>query len=91
MRVGIASWLYHRSITSGKMDIEGFIKRSFKLGVDGVELNQRFFEPNRDRLKRIKRLLLSYGLNISCVTLASNFCLPQEGEEKADGMGEGVG
>jgi len=82
VRLGISSWSYHRSITSGKMDIEDFIRRAFELGVDGVELNQRFFEPNRNRLKGIKRLLLLYGLDISCVTIANNFCLPREEERK---------
>jgi len=82
VRLGISSWSYHRSITSGKMDIEGFIRKAFELDVDGVELNQRFFEPDRDRLKRIKRLLLSYGLDLSCVTIANNFCLPREEERR---------
>jgi len=64
------------------MSIEDFIKRAFELNVDGVELNQLFFQPERDRLKSIKRQLLSYGLDLSCITVDNNFCLPDEVERR---------
>ncbi|RLG80979.1 MAG: hypothetical protein DRO40_10370 [Thermoprotei archaeon] len=82
MRIGIASWSYHRGILSGRMSIEDFIKRAFELNVDGVELNQRFLKLNKDYIRKIKRLVLSYGLDISCLTIANNFCLPRKEERE---------
>ncbi len=84
MKLGIASYSYNRYLTDGSMTIEDFIDEAFRLDVDGVELNQLYFKPEVDRIKSIKRALLDYGLDLSCVTVDNNFCKPNPDERKIE-------
>jgi L-ribulose-5-phosphate 3-epimerase len=82
MRLGLATWSYHRSFGSGKMTLENFIGKAFELGLDGVELNDRFLSTDKSTLNKIKKLLSTYGLGLSQITVDNNFCLPTEGERQ---------
>jgi len=84
MRLGIASYSYNKYLRDGTMELEDFIDRAFELGVDGVELNQLYFKPEIDRIRLIKRILLNYGLDLSCVTVDNNFCKPDPGERRKE-------
>jgi len=82
LKLGIASYSYHRTIREGKMSIERFIIKAYELGLDGVELNQLFFEPADENVQKIKRLLINLGLDLSCVTVDNNFCVPSLEDRK---------
>lgn len=84
MKLGIASYSYNRYLRSGAMELEDFIARAFELGVDGVELNQLYFKPEDERIKTLKRALLNYGLDLSCVTVDNNFCKPNVEDRKRE-------
>lgn len=84
MRLGIASYSYNRYLRDGTMELEDFLDRAFELDVDGVELNQLYFKPEIDRVRLIKRILLNYGLDLSCITVDNNFCKPNPEERKKE-------
>jgi L-ribulose-5-phosphate 3-epimerase len=61
----------------GKMDLEDFIRRVYDLRLDGIELTNYYF-PSVDRsyLKKLKRIAISYGLDICAVACGNDFCIP---------------
>ena len=84
VKLGIASYSYNKYLSDGSMTIEGFIDEAFEQDVDGVELNQLYFKPEVDRIKTIKKSLLEYGLDLSCVTVDNNFCKLDSNERKRE-------
>lgn len=84
LKLGVASYSYNKYLADGSMTIEDFIDEAFELDVDGVELNQLYFKPEAEKIKTIKRILLEYGLDISCITVDNNFCKPDVGEREKE-------
>jgi len=81
MRVGCCAYSYRQQLTSGAMSLEGFVKTCYELELDGVELTAYYFPSlENDYLRRLKRAVFSYGLDISGVAVGNNFCLPDEAE-----------
>jgi sugar phosphate isomerase/epimerase len=74
MLLGLATWSYHKSFGSGEITIDTFIKNAFELGVDGVEFNDRFLATDKLMLDHVKRMLATYGLGLSQITVDNNFC-----------------
>lgn len=75
MKVGCTAYSYRKPLTDGRMKLEDFLRICYDLRVDGVELTGYYFE-SRDRgyLRRLKRLCLDFGLDISGVATRSDFC-----------------
>lgn len=63
------------------MSLEGFAKTCYELELDGVELTS-YYLPNieDDYLRRLKRTIFSYGLDISGVAVGNTFCVVDEAE-----------
>jgi L-ribulose-5-phosphate 3-epimerase len=69
----------------GKMGLEDFIKKVYDLRLDGVEFTNYYFPSvESSYLKKVKRMALSYGLDISAVACGNDFCIPdrQKREEQ---------
>ncbi len=63
------------------MSLEGFVKTCYDLELDGVELTAYYFPSvENDYLKRLKRAVFSYGLDLSGVAVGNNFCVADESE-----------
>ncbi|MEM2904220.1 MAG: sugar phosphate isomerase/epimerase family protein [Candidatus Bathyarchaeia archaeon] len=63
------------------MSIEGFVKTCYELELDGVELTAYYLPSlEKDYLKRLKRTVFSYGLDVSSLAVGNNFCAPDEDE-----------
>jgi len=63
----------------GGMEIEDFLKKAHQLRLDGVEFTNYFFPSTESSyLRKLKRLALSYGLDICMVAVGNNFCIPEK-------------
>ena len=81
LRIGCAAYSYRKYLTTGKMTLEEFIKLGWELGLDGVELTAYYFQSTDDSyLYKLKRLLLSYGLDLSAAAVGNKFTLPDSTE-----------
>lgn len=80
MRVSCAAYSFRQYLQNGEMSLEDFIRKGYEMGLDGVELTSYYFPTtDLDYLKRLKRLALSYGLDIAGTAIGGSFALP-EGE-----------
>jgi len=79
MNVGCAAYSFRQYLQSGEMSLEGFIRKGYEMGLDGVELTAYYFpttEPGY--LKRLKREALAYGLDIMGTAIGGSFAQPEE-------------
>ncbi len=77
LRLGCAAYSFRAYLTKGEMSLEDFVKLGWELGLDGVELTEYYFPSvDRDYIFKLKRLALSYGLDISAVSVGNTFTLP---------------
>ncbi|RJS74111.1 sugar phosphate isomerase/epimerase [Candidatus Bathyarchaeota archaeon] len=77
MKTCCAAYSYRKELTSGAMKLEDFIETCWRLGLDGVELTAYYFESlEEDYLKRLKRSVVDYGLDIRATAVGNDFCIP---------------
>lgn len=76
MKVGCAAYSFREYLTSGQMSLEDFIKAGYAMGLDGVELTAYYFSTTEaSYLKKIKRLALAHGLEISGTAIGGAFAV----------------
>jgi len=76
MKLGCASYSYHRMFESKKMDWAGFLERAWRMKLDGVEVNSLFMPRDRRVAVDIKRKATKLGLDLYALTLDINLCEP---------------
>jgi len=76
MKLGCASYSYHRMFESKKIDWTGFLERMWRMNLDGVEVNSLFMPKDRTFATDIKRKATKLGLDIFALTLDINLCEP---------------
>ncbi len=77
MKISCAAYSFRNALTRGKMTLEDFIRKGWELGLDGVELTSYYFTTTEDEyVFKLKRVLLSYGLDVSAIGVGNRFTLP---------------
>lgn len=78
MHLSLAAYSVRSALTSGKMDLFGFIDWCAELGLPGTELTSYYFPEGFDRayLLSLKRHALSRGVTVSGTAVRNNFCQP---------------
>ncbi len=85
MRIGCAAYSYRKYLTEKSMTLEDFIRIGWELGLDGVELTEYYFPSLEDTyIYKLKKLLLSYGLDISAVAVGNRFTVPDSSLRKKE-------
>ena len=70
MLIGLETFSYYLSFSSGKMDIFSFIKKTKSLGLDGIQINMEgddlghLKNDSKDHLKKVRSLCEELGLFI---------------------------
>ena len=79
MKISCAAYSFRQYLQSGEMSLEDFIRKGYEMGLDGVELTAYYFPATEaEYLKRLKRLALTYGLDIAGTAIGGSFALPEE-------------
>ncbi|UCF36461.1 MAG: sugar phosphate isomerase/epimerase [Acidobacteriota bacterium] len=83
MQLSLAAYSVRRALTSGKMDLFGFIDWCAELGLEGTELTSYYFEEGFDSnyLRRLRNRAFRNGVTISGTAVRNDFCKPP-GPEK---------
>lgn len=76
MKLGCASYSYHRMFESKEIDWPGFLERAWKMNLDGVEVNSLFMPRDKQVATDIKRRAFKLGLDLYALTLDINLCEP---------------
>ena len=81
-RVSLAAYSVRKALSSGEMDLFGFIDWCADLGLDGAELTSYYFKEGFDKsyLHRLKLRAFGSGVTISGTAVRNNFCLPPGSE-----------
>lgn len=102
MKLAISMYSYYRTVRDGGMDLPGFIREAKKIGADGVELLDFFYQEVEPERKGALAALEETGLPCPIFSVAQNFAkpLPEErahelqkirfGIEEAGHFGAGV-
>ncbi|MEA3345958.1 MAG: sugar phosphate isomerase/epimerase family protein [Chloroflexota bacterium] len=79
MKISCAAYSFRQYLQDGEMSLEDFIRKGYEMGLDGVELTSYYFPTTEvGYLKQLKRLALSYGLDISGTAIGGSFALPDQ-------------
>ena len=79
MKLGCMSLSYKQEFTEGQLDLEGFIERAYRLGLDGIDIHTGAFASTEpDYLRRIRLQALRRGLALSYIGISSNFGKPAD-------------
>jgi sugar phosphate isomerase/epimerase len=77
VKVGCCAYTYRHYLDGGGMTLEDFIRECYAMGLDGVDLTEYFFPTTEAAyLKKLKRLALDYGLDISGAAIGGAFAVP---------------
>lgn len=83
MRLGVSMYSYLRAVKDGRLDIARFIKEAKRIGADGVELLDFFYnDVERDRDQALGALEET-GLECGVFSVAQNFAKPDTAEREA--------
>lgn len=74
MHIACSTFSYHDAFAKGIVDIAGVIKEIANAGCEAIELNDGYVLNDPISLAEIKKLSVSYGLDISAVAIENNFC-----------------
>src|SRR4051794_18596945 len=76
MKLAVSMYSYYRTVKSGAMDIEGFVREAAKAGADGVELLDFFYNDIEGERDVALRTLADVGLPCPIFSVAQNFAKP---------------
>ncbi len=84
MRLGCCAYSYRDPLTTGRMDLLGFLDTCAGLGFEGVEITSYYVgDTSPAALRGLKRECFVRGLEITGVAVGTNFCqLPVEGRAR---------
>lgn len=76
IHLSLAAYSVRKALTSGKMDLFGFIDWCAELGLPGTELTSYYFEEGFDGayLRRLRNRAFKQGVTISGTAVRNNFC-----------------
>jgi L-ribulose-5-phosphate 3-epimerase len=69
VKLGCSTYSYHRAFETGKIDVEGFLEKMFRLNVAGVEFLDMHLIPKPENLRRLKRSAFKLGIEIAALTI----------------------
>jgi len=82
MKISNYSLNYSELLSSGKMDVFGFLSLCGQLDLEGASLHIRNLpETGTELLKKIRRDYLDNGLSVSMFSVSTNFGLPESQHE----------
>ncbi len=86
MHVSLAAYSMRESLTSGKMDLFGFIDWCATMDLAGVELTSYYFKKDFDAayLRELRRHAFNSGVTVSGTAIRNNFCLPAGPEKQKE-------
>lgn len=75
MKIGCASYSYHRSIEKKLLDLPRFIRLcAEELGIDGVEiLDRHLTDTSRANMRALKKLCVDTGMTFACIAVSNTF------------------
>ena len=86
MKLGLCTWSYNRTFTSGKMDLEKLLHvcaNDLKIGgIDIIDIHMK--NQDLDYLLKIKKLATDLQITISAVSPGNSFGKDKESDEKAE-------
>ena len=83
MRISLAAYSMRKALTSGEMDLFGFIDWCSEMDLAGTELTSYYFEEGFDGayLRRLRNRAFHQGVTVSGTAIRNDFCQPP-GPEK---------
>ena len=83
MNLGVSMYSYVRVVKSGQMDIRGFISEAKRIGAEGVELLDFFYQDADAERLVAKQALAEEGIPCGIFSVAQNFAKASESERDA--------
>lgn len=80
MKVGVSMYSYVRAVKDGRLDLAGFIREAKRIGADGVELLDFFYNDWEADRSVAQDVLAETGLVCGVFSVANNFAKPDAGE-----------
>ncbi|MBS1713922.1 MAG: sugar phosphate isomerase/epimerase [Armatimonadetes bacterium] len=92
MKLAVSMWCYVRAVKGGRLDLCGFVREAARIGADGVELLDFFYQDAREERPRVFEALSEAGLPCPIFSVANNFVktTAQERAEQTDRIRFGV-
>lgn len=84
MKLGLSMWSYAAPHRRGAIDIPGFIREAKRLGVDGVELLDFFWQDQEAEWREVEAALAETGLPVGVYSVANDFVQPDPAERAAE-------
>ena len=83
MKVSLAAYSMREALTSGEMDLFGFVDWCSEMDLSGAELTSYYFKEGFDGayLRRLKNHAFRQGVTVSGTAIRNDFCMPP-GPEK---------
>jgi sugar phosphate isomerase/epimerase len=79
MKISCAAYSFRQYLQSGEMSLEGFIRKGYEMGLDGVELTSYYFPTTEASfLKGLKRAALAHGIDIAGAAIGGSFAVPDD-------------
>jgi len=73
MKLGLSMWSYAAPVRRGELDIPGFIREARRVGVDGVELLDFFWQDRDTEMPAVEAALAETRLPVGVYSVANNF------------------
>jgi sugar phosphate isomerase/epimerase len=83
MRLAVSMWSYVRAVREGRMNMTGFIEESKRIGVQGVELLDYFYQDLDADRAMIDRALEANDLPVAIFSVSQNFAKPDPEARRA--------
>jgi len=83
MKLSVSMYCYVRAVKAGQLDLVGFVKEAARIGADGVELLDFFYQDPVSERGPLKECLQEQGLPCPVFSVANNFVKPSAEERAA--------
>jgi len=83
MKLGLSMWSYVHPYKQGALDIPGFVREAARVGAEGVELLDFFWQDQDAELPGVRDALRETGLPVGVYSVANDFVVPGEAAHKA--------
>ena len=84
IRISLAAFSLREELTTGDLDLFGFIDWCARIGISGAELTSYYFPETFDLayLRRLRRRAFDRGVTVTGTAVSNNFCLPPGSERE---------